>query len=91
MRIATLFGLSLALAACGSLVEEKRLMDPAAEGGTGGSGGEPALSCQAPLVACDGATACVDLATDSGHCGRCGRSCGGEACTDGVCQLRETL
>jgi len=34
----------------------------------------PQQSCLAGLVACDGA--CVDLQSEPGHCGACGRGCG---------------
>lgn len=45
-------------------------------------------------MACEtcGGTACVDLQTDTKHCGSCGRACDGEAsCLGGRCVCSETL
>jgi len=47
-----------------------------------------APSCTSPMAECDGdfATVCeTNLNTDSDHCGACGRSCQGAACSDGQC------
>ena len=49
---------------------------------------DPPLSCTPPLVECDGQ--CVDLSSDSEHCGRCGYNCRiytpGEFASPGQCQ-----
>lgn len=39
--------------------------------------------CEAPSMTCGGA--CIEIASDPEHCGRCDRSCFGEACTEGRC------
>ncbi len=47
-----------------------------------------APSCTSPMAECDGdfATLCeTNLETDPDHCGACGRSCQGAACSDGQC------
>lgn len=42
------------------------------------------VECPAPQTACNGV--CVDLASDSVHCGACGATCeGGLTCHDGAC------
>ncbi|MET0385731.1 MAG: hypothetical protein ABW321_07215 [Polyangiales bacterium] len=53
---------------------------------------EPGELCPAPQTcdegvcscACDGV--CYDLKTDASHCGRCDRTCGARACSDGQCE-----
>lgn len=39
--------------------------------------------CAVGLTDCDGA--CVDLASDAGHCGQCNSACTGGECIDGEC------
>jgi len=47
--------------------------------------GEPEeVACESGTSLCGGA--CVDLATDPDHCGRCGHGCLGGACVEGKCQ-----
>lgn len=41
-------------------------------------------SCTAPQALCT--DKCVDTKTNADHCSKCGRSCGGGTCTDGLCQ-----
>jgi hypothetical protein len=43
------------------------------------------LECPAPTVLCD--AACVDLASDARHCGRCGFDCLDSPCDAGACVL----
>jgi hypothetical protein len=43
-----------------------------------------ACTCENP---CGGT--CYDLKSSSNHCGACGRSCGGSACVDGMCEPTE--
>jgi hypothetical protein len=40
-------------------------------------------ACEADELTCGGA--CVEVATDLDHCGRCDHACGGGVCSDGVC------
>ena len=48
--------------------------------------GKCALSCQQGLSNCNGT--CVNLQTDSYHCGKCGTKCNaGEVCANGKCSL----
>jgi YVTN family beta-propeller protein len=42
-------------------------------------------ACGLGLTLCG--TACVDLATSATNCGSCGRSCGGDSCSAGACQV----
>ncbi|MBL8682344.1 MAG: hypothetical protein JNK05_24460 [Myxococcales bacterium] len=64
---------------------EVMYVPPVVDGGTGG--------CPAGQAPCTGR--CVDLQTDSDHCGVCGRSCAGGAnvvsgrCTLGACAIAE--
>ncbi len=47
------------------------------------------LSCKPGFADCDtlATNACeVELAGNQNHCGKCGRSCGGGACTAGLCE-----
>lgn len=47
------------------------------------------LTCPAGRVRCG--AACVDVQTDTAHCGRCASPCGaGRSCVLGVCDARET-
>jgi hypothetical protein len=41
-------------------------------------------SCAPGLADCGGR--CVNLGSDTGNCGRCGNACGGQSCSNGVCQ-----
>jgi sugar lactone lactonase YvrE len=54
------------------------------DGGSDAGPDRATIVCNAPTVVCG--TACADLAVDQRNCGRCGRSCGGAACTNGECE-----
>ena len=61
-------------------------------GGTGGTGGSTACesgACTPPCADCDSdPTDCeTDTNTSQDHCGLCGHSCQGGACTGGNCQV----
>ncbi len=67
----------MALGGCGPSVE------PPPGGGDGG-GADATVSCEPPLVACEGR--CVDTRSDPAHCGSCERFCsGGDFCEMGEC------
>src|SRR5262245_20074259 len=54
------------------------------EGGDEGPGVSLPLDCPAGQVTCDWDSPCtVNLSSDPQNCGRCDRSCGDDACTDG--------
>ncbi|MBI2388508.1 MAG: hypothetical protein HYV09_02725 [Deltaproteobacteria bacterium] len=56
------------------------------ESGDTGTDGDASTGCAAPSAQCG--EACVDVATDRGHCGGCGKACGaGEVCVDAKCQI----
>jgi Stigma-specific protein, Stig1 len=58
--------------------------DAGSAAGAAGMAGAGALNCTTPLLACAGN--CVNVATDSAHCGECDYACGaGLACTQGAC------
>ncbi len=48
------------------------------------AGADGSITCKAPLVACG--PVCVEVVTSGDNCGRCGHSCGGAKCSDGICQ-----
>jgi hypothetical protein len=64
-------------------------------GGTAGTGQGDAgtadakqVDCNYPSAACGGLETCsIDLLSDPSHCGRCGHSCLGGACFNGLCQV----
>lgn len=54
------------------------------DGGVIEAGPDGSISCTSTQVACG--NACVEVATNGDNCGRCGHSCGGAKCSDGICQ-----
>ncbi len=54
------------------------------DGGVIEAGPDGSLACTSPQVACG--NACVEVATSGDNCGRCGHTCGGAKCSDGICQ-----
>ena len=59
-------------------------------GGSGGSGGAGGSGeCTGTMVSCDAASPdCeTDLLTSGDHCGACGHSCNGDACSEGQCPV----
>jgi hypothetical protein len=49
-----------------------------------GDGGTDATACTSPMRTCSGA--CIDVTSDPGNCGECGRACDtGAQCCAGVC------
>lgn len=102
-RPAALAVLTLGLAACDALLgiepwsSEPEGVGGGAEGGGGAvsssgrggstSTGEGGASCEAGLERCG--AECVELDTDTRHCGACDRSCFGGACSDGSCGIAD--
>lgn len=100
---AALAVLSLALAACDALLGiEPWASEPEGTGGSaeGGGGattssaggtatstGEGGAGCEGGLERCG--AECVELDTDSRHCGACDRSCFGGSCSEGACGIAE--
>src|SRR5688572_25740261 len=66
--------------------------EPSLPQGTGGTApiGEPEVAQPtqpiAPACTSTCGDTCVDLSADANHCGSCGHSCLGAACTAGVCE-----
>jgi hypothetical protein len=87
--------LSIATCACDLVlgIEPWEDVSTSATGGAGqsSSGGATATTADATSASSGCATticgaACVDLQTDSAHCGVCGRHCFGAACSEGICE-----
>jgi hypothetical protein len=81
------------LAGCGGATAPAEPIVVEGDGGAGdGSDDGPGIvvkQCQAGQAVCNGS--CVDLSSDSNHCGTCGNVCGnGTACSNATCVAQMT-
>lgn len=87
-KIAHAFGASIgALIASASLASCTQILDLDHEYGLAESGDGDGLVCGEGQTRCG--DACVDLASDPGHCGACGHDCGGGACAQHLCSAMQ--
>lgn len=83
------FAIGMAAASCNACVDEIEYTPPSSDGGyDGGCEGGGACGGGGGAGGAGGGPCSEDLQTDADNCGRCGRSCGGDACEDGRCPVR---